>query len=77
MNPSKCAFGVSLGKFLGFIVYQRGIDLDPMKAKAIAALTPPTTLKELLVLYIANTEQSQGGSIGLGTRRRGEASILH
>lgn len=47
MDPSKCVFGVSLGNFLGFLVYQRGIDLDPTKAKAIAALTSPETLKEL------------------------------
>ena len=47
MNPSKYAFRVSLGRFLGFLVHQRGIDLDPTKAKAIAALTLPTTLKEL------------------------------
>ena len=47
MNPLKCAFGVSSGKFLGVFVHQRGIDLDPTKAKAIATLTPPTTLKEL------------------------------
>ena len=47
MNPSKCAFGVSLGKFLSFLIHHRGIDLDPIKAKAIAALSPLTTLKEL------------------------------
>jgi len=47
MNPSKCAFGVSLGKFLGFLVHHRGIDLDPTKAKAITTLSPPTNLKEL------------------------------
>lgn len=47
MNPSKCAFEVSSRKFLGFIVHHRGIDLDPTKAKAIVALTPPITLKEL------------------------------
>ena len=47
MNPSKCSFGVSSGKFLGFLVHHRGIDLEPTKAKAIAALSPPTTLKEL------------------------------
>jgi len=41
MNPSKCAFQVSSRKFLGFLVHQREIDLDPMKAKAIATLTPP------------------------------------
>ena len=47
MNPSKCAFGVSSGKFLGFLVHHRGIDLNPTKAKAIAALNLPTILKEL------------------------------
>ena len=47
MNPLKYAFGVSSGRFLRFLVHQRGIDLDPTKAKVIATLTPPTTLKEL------------------------------
>ena len=47
MNPLKCSFKVSLGKFLGFLVYQRGIDLYPTKAMAIATLTLPMTLKEL------------------------------
>ena len=47
MNPSKCAFRVSLGKFLGFIVHHKGIDLDPTKAEAITTLSPPTNLKEL------------------------------
>ena len=28
MNPLKCAFGVTSGKFLGFIVHQRGIEVD-------------------------------------------------
>ena len=47
MNPSKCAFGVSSGMFLGLLVHQRRIDLDPTKAKAITTLTPPANLKEL------------------------------
>jgi hypothetical protein len=47
MNPLKCAFGVSAGKFLGFLVHQRGIDVDPAKASAIATMKPPTTPKEL------------------------------
>nr|CAN82984.1 hypothetical protein VITISV_030339 [Vitis vinifera] len=29
LNPSKCAFGVSAGKFLGFMVNQRGIEVNP------------------------------------------------
>ena len=31
LNPSKCAFGVSSGKFLGFMVSQRGIEANPNK----------------------------------------------
>uniref|UniRef100_A0A2N9I4R3 Integrase catalytic domain-containing protein n=2 Tax=Pentapetalae TaxID=1437201 RepID=A0A2N9I4R3_FAGSY len=47
MNPLKCAFGVAAGKFLGFLVHQRGIDVDPTRASVIASMKPPTTHKEL------------------------------
>ena len=47
MNPLKCAFGVSTGKFLGFLVHNCGIDVDPAKASAIALMKPPTSHKEL------------------------------
>jgi hypothetical protein len=29
MNPHKCAFGVSAGKFLGFVIHEHGIEIDP------------------------------------------------
>ena len=29
LNPTKCAFGVSVGKFLGFIVNHKGIEANP------------------------------------------------
>jgi len=29
INPLKCAFGVSPGKFLGFIIHQHDIEIDP------------------------------------------------
>ena len=45
MNPLKCAFGVSSGKFLGFLVHRRGIDVD--QATAIVTMKPPATVKEL------------------------------
>ena len=32
MNPLKCAFGVSAGKFFGFLVHHRGISVDPAEA---------------------------------------------
>ena len=38
MNPMKCAFRVSAGKFLGFLVHHRGISVDPTKATAIATM---------------------------------------
>ena len=44
MNPLKCAFGVTVGKFLGFLVHQRGIDIDPSKVQAITTMKPPATL---------------------------------
>ena len=44
MNPLKCTFGVSFGKFLGFLVHSRGIDVDPAK---VTTIKPPATVKEL------------------------------
>lgn len=35
MYPLKCAFGVSTGKFLGFLIHHRGISIDPTKSTAI------------------------------------------
>jgi hypothetical protein len=47
LNPSKCAFGVYLGKFLGFMVSQRGIEANPDKIKAILEMQPLKTTKEV------------------------------
>ncbi|GMH17174.1 hypothetical protein Nepgr_019015 [Nepenthes gracilis] len=33
LNPSKCTFGIALGKFLGYIVSHRGIKANPEKIK--------------------------------------------
>jgi hypothetical protein len=41
MNPMKCAFGVSSGKFLGFIVTKCGIEVDPTKIKVIMGMPQP------------------------------------
>ena len=35
LNPTKCVFGVSLGKFLSFMVFQRGIEANLEKMKGI------------------------------------------
>uniref|UniRef100_A0A2N9F4Z3 Uncharacterized protein n=1 Tax=Fagus sylvatica TaxID=28930 RepID=A0A2N9F4Z3_FAGSY len=47
LNPSKCAFGVYSGKFLGFMVSQRGIEANPDKIKAILEMQPPKNTKEV------------------------------
>ena len=47
LNPSKCAFGVSLGKFLGFMVSHRGIEANPDKVQAILNMEPPRNIKEV------------------------------
>ena len=47
LNPSKCAFGVSSGKFLGFIVSQRGIEANPEKVRAILEMSLPRMTKEV------------------------------
>jgi hypothetical protein len=35
MNSLKCAFSVSAGKFLGFIIHEHGIEIDPIKIESI------------------------------------------
>ena len=40
LNPNKCVFGVSSGKLLGYIISQRGIEVDPSKARAIIDMPP-------------------------------------
>uniref|UniRef100_A0A2N9F6K1 Uncharacterized protein n=1 Tax=Fagus sylvatica TaxID=28930 RepID=A0A2N9F6K1_FAGSY len=72
MNPLKCAFGVTSGKFLGFIIQHRGIEVDQSKIDAIQRMPEPKNLRELrslqgfpipgkpLILYIATQEQSLG-----------------
>ena len=47
MNPMKCAFGMSAGKFLGFLVHNKGINVDPAKATVIATMKRPITVREL------------------------------
>ncbi|CAN6586637.1 unnamed protein product [Malus baccata var. baccata] len=47
MNPKKCAFGVRAGNFLGFLVHQRGVELDKNKARAIMESSSPTNKVQL------------------------------
>ena len=47
LNPTKWAFGVSAGKFLGFIVNSRGIEANPNKIKVVLDMQPPLNTKEI------------------------------
>ena len=47
LNPTKCTFGASTGKLLGFIVSKKGIEVDPDKVKAIQNMPVPKTEKEI------------------------------
>ena len=47
LNPSKCAFGVSSGKFIGFMVLHRRIEANPDKIQAILNMEPPRNIKEV------------------------------
>ncbi|KAI3456919.1 hypothetical protein Pfo_013582 [Paulownia fortunei] len=47
MNPLKCAFGVKSGKFLGFIVRHRGIEIEQAKVDAILKMPEPQDIHEL------------------------------
>ena len=41
LNPSKCTFGMSSGKFLGFIVSRRRIKANPEKIKVVSEMQAP------------------------------------
>ena len=47
LNPAKCAFRVSAGKFLGFIVNNRGIEANLDKIKAMLDMPSPSSIKEV------------------------------
>ncbi|KAL0444400.1 UNVERIFIED_CONTAM: putative enzymatic polyprotein [Sesamum latifolium] len=47
LNPAKCAFGVRGGRFLRFMVTQRGIEVNPLKIKTILDMKVPTCINEV------------------------------
>ncbi|XP_074565166.1 uncharacterized protein LOC141821717 [Curcuma longa] len=46
LNPAKCLFGVRVGKFLGYIVTEKGIEANPDKVQALSQMSPPRNLRE-------------------------------
>ena len=47
LNPTKCAFGVSSGQFLGHIVTKRGIEANPTQLQSISGLDTPKSVSEV------------------------------
>ncbi|XP_073138843.1 uncharacterized protein [Henckelia pumila] len=47
LNPEKCVFGVRGGKFLGYMVTERGIEANPKKVQAIRSMSHPRNLQEV------------------------------
>ena len=47
LNPTKCLFGVSFGKFLSFMVSQSGIEANIKKVKAILDMVSPKIVNEV------------------------------
>ena len=55
INASKCSFGVGSGKFLGYMVTNRGIEVNPDQIKAINNLQLPQNPKEVQKLIRMTT----------------------
>jgi hypothetical protein len=47
LNPTKCVFRVPLGKLLGFIISNQGIEANPVKILAITDMEAPSTIKDV------------------------------
>ena len=47
LNPTKCTFGATSEKLLGFVVSKKGIKIDPDKVQVIQDLPPPRTQKKV------------------------------
>ena len=47
LNPSKCIFGVSSGKFLGFLITKRGIESNHNHILALLAMSSPKNILEV------------------------------
>ena len=41
LNPTKCSFGVSSGKFLGYLVTQRGVEANSDQIRSICEIESP------------------------------------
>ncbi|KAL5785135.1 hypothetical protein ACOSQ2_007527 [Xanthoceras sorbifolium] len=47
LNPTKCSFGVSSGKFLGYLVTKRGVEANPDQLRSVMDLRSPKSIKDV------------------------------
>ena len=47
LNAEKCAFGVGAGKFLGYLIIDQWIEVNPDQIDAVKRLKSPSNLKEV------------------------------
>ncbi|XP_075492604.1 uncharacterized protein LOC142530670 [Primulina tabacum] len=47
LNPGKCVFGVRSDKFLGFLVTDRGIEVNPEKIRSIMDMPSPQSVRDV------------------------------
>ncbi|KAK4400760.1 hypothetical protein Sango_1182100 [Sesamum angolense] len=52
LNPAKCMFGVKGEKFLGYLVIERGIEVNPEKVRLIMEMKSPIMVKEVQQLSV-------------------------
>ena len=50
LNAEKCVFGVGAGKFLGYLITNQGIEVNPDQIEAVKCLKLPSNLKEVQIL---------------------------
>ena len=50
LNAEKCAFGLGAGKFLGYLITNKGIEVNPSQIEAVKRLQSPSNPKEVQVL---------------------------
>ena len=47
LNLKKCAFGITSGKLLGYILSAKGIKVDPKKVQEIMDMPPPCNISQM------------------------------
>jgi (p)ppGpp synthase/HD superfamily hydrolase len=47
LNPNKCTLGVEADKFLGYMLTNRGVEINPDKCRDVLELSSPSSVKEV------------------------------